>query len=384
MTQHDAAVGFDQCHVLVVEDNAMNRQLIAVMLEAMGVGRIEAAVDGIDGLDKVAAAPPDLIILDIMMPRMDGFEFLARLRADPIHGEIPVLVATALHEADERARAFDAGASDYVTKPIDRREFMARASVHLRSRLLVTSLRQYQSRMSRDIAAAQSMQRALLPKADRIAEIERTYGIRLASLFQSSDEVGGDLWDVIPIDEKRFGVYLADFTGHGVPAAINTFRLHLMMRKKKAGTPLDPSAVLERMNKRLLTVLQRGQLATMTCAVFDMAERKVTLSCAGAPSPIRVDGDGLTHMITEHSHPLALVAGAVYRDIDIPFRPGDAILLYSDGLSEAVDPSGELLGEEGVRLFSQRCAGDLDADVQALRDGGWRFDDDLTAVWISV
>ncbi|OAN49758.1 PP2C family protein-serine/threonine phosphatase [Magnetospirillum moscoviense] len=383
MTQHHAAIEFARCHVLVVEDNATNRQLIFAMLEAMSVGRIEEAVDGIDGLDKLAKAPPDLIILDIMMPRMDGFEFLAHLRADPVHGEIPVLVATALHDANERARAFDAGASDYVTKPIDRREFMARASVHLRSQMQLTSLRQYQDRMSRDIAAAQSMQQALLPKPDRIAEIEGIYGVKLASLFQSSDEVGGDLWDVIPIDHDRFGVYLADFTGHGVPAAINTFRLHLMMRKKKDGRAIDPAAVLDRMNKRLLAVLQRGQLATMTCAVFDMAERKVTIACAGAPSPIHVGVDGAAGLITEHSHPLALVAAASYRGIEIPFRPGDAVFLYSDGLSEAAGPNGELLGEEGVRLLSERCAGDLEAEVQALRNGGWSFNDDLTAVWIS-
>ncbi len=382
MTQLKPTSEFGQCRVLVVEDNPVNRQLVAAMLEIMGIRQIIEAKDGEEGLERLAEAMPDLIILDIMMPRMDGFEFLTRLRADPAYAEIPVLVATALSESHERARAFDAGASDYVVKPMDRREFVARASVHLRTRLLVGNLRQYQDRLSRDLASAHAMQQALLPSPDRIAEIETTYGVKLASVFRSSDELGGDLWDIIAIDDNRFAVYMADFTGHGIAAAINTFRLHMMMARKEE-LAADPAALLERVNQTLLKVLQRGQFATMAHAVFHMKEGHVTLSMAGAPPPIRRAANGIGEMIAEHSHPLGMIAATTYRSIQIPFHPGDAILLYSDGLSEATDSSGNLLGEEPVRYLAERCSGDLNGEVQALRLAGWSFEDDLTMVWVS-
>lgn len=376
-----SSVEFSSSRALVVEDNAVNRQLVTVLLDYMGIGQIQTANDGEEGLEMVASFRPDIIILDIMMPRMDGFAFLERFRADPANAETPVLVATALGELAERVRAFDAGASDYVVKPIDRREFVARVSAHLRTRLLVTSLRRYQDRLSRDLAAARSMQQALLPKPRDIAEIESRYGIRLSSVFHSSDELGGDLWDVIPIDDQRFAIYLVDFTGHGIAAAINTFRLHLLMARKEDLLG-DPAVLLERINLSLIEVLQRGQFAAMTHAVFHLAEQRVRLSIAGAPAPIHRATDGIAGMMVEKSHPLGLIAQARYREIDIPFRPGNAVLLFSDGFSEAHGANGELLGEDAIRKLAEDCDGDLDGMVERLRQAGWRFEDDLTAVWV--
>ncbi|CAA7616743.1 PP2C family protein-serine/threonine phosphatase [Magnetospirillum sp. SS-4] len=373
---------FAQCRALIVEDNPLNRQLVEALLGAMGIGTIGMAVDGADGLERLGQLVPDIIILDIMMPRMDGFEFLSRLRADPDHGDVPVLVTTALSEKAERARAFDLGASDYVVKPIDQREFIARVSVHLRNRMQLARLRRYQERLRADLAAAAAMQDGLLPAPNRVKAIESAYGVRIASLFRSSSELGGDLWDVVAIDPDRFGLYLVDFSGHGIAAAINTFRLHVLMAKL-ADQAIDPAALLERVNQALLSVLQRGQFATMIYVVFDVARNKAVFASAGGTAPVHRAADGTAGLLVSHSHPLGLVPESRFRTIEVPFGPGSALLVYSDGLSEASDGQDGMLGEEGVRRIAETCSGDLDGEVKTLADRGFGFHDDLSVVWVS-
>lgn len=372
---------FANCRVLIVEDNAINRSLVMAMLGIMGIGAMDVAEDGVEGLERLASFVPDIIILDIMMPRMDGFEFLQHLRADPVHGDIPVLVATALSDSSERAAAFDAGASDYVVKPIDQREFTARVSVHLRTRLLIGRLRRYQERLARDLGAAQAMQEGLLPSPTAMAAIEASYGVCMGAVFRSSSELGGDLWGIIPLREGQFGLYLVDFSGHGIAAAINTFRLHVLL-EKKLEVAEDPAALLHRINQALLKVLQRGQFATMIYAVFDMARHKVTFASASAPAPALRAKDGTARLLAVNSHPLGVIAGATYVNTEIAFEPGNGLLLYSDGLSEAVDAEGGFLGEETARRIAEVTTGDLVSEVAVLLSRGCVFDDDLSAVWI--
>ncbi|OAN52249.1 hypothetical protein A6A04_00710 [Paramagnetospirillum marisnigri] len=372
---------FSTCCALLVEDSIINQQLIRAMLDAMGIGRVEVATNGLEGLDMAASLRPDIIILDIMMPKLDGFGFLERFRADPANDDTPVIVTTALGEQPERVRAFDLGAADYVVKPIDRREFTARVSVHLRSRLLVGRLSRYRDRLGRDLSAARDMQLALLPGPERVKAVEAAYGVRLASVFRSSDELGGDLWDVIALGPQAFAVYLVDFTGHGVAAAINTFRLHVMMARKQ-DLLTDPAALLERVNQTLLGVLRRGQFAAMVHAVFHMERGVVEVAMAAAPGPIHRDPTGLVRLISESSHPLGLVPEARYRSLELPFAPGHGLLLHSDGLIEAADADGNLFGDEGARRLAAGYSGDLEAEIEALMRAGWRFDDDLSMVWV--
>jgi sigma-B regulation protein RsbU (phosphoserine phosphatase) len=372
---------FANCTVLVVEDMAANRKLVKAMLEMMGVGTVETARDGQEGLERLPSVIPDMIILDIMMPRMDGLEFLGRLRTDPVHGDIPVLVATALDDKADRAAAFDAGASDYLAKPLDQREFTARVSVHLRTRMLIGRLRRYQDRLGRDLEAAQSMQVDLLPSPAIMAGMEGAYNVHISSVFRSSSELGGDLWGLIPLDADRFGLYLVDFSGHGIAAAINTFRLHMMMEKKRDVAD-DPAALLGRVNVALLKVLQRGQFATMSYAVFDMAAHRVTFASASAPAPAHRLPDGSARLSPVNSLPLGFLPDAAYENVALDFPPGSGMLLYSDGLSEAVDGDGNYLGENAARWIAEMTTGDLTSEVEVLLFRGCNFHDDLTAVWV--
>jgi sigma-B regulation protein RsbU (phosphoserine phosphatase) len=373
---------FSECKVLVVDDSQRNLDFVTLLLSIAGIQKVTCALDGLEALEAIETFDPDIVVLDIMMPRMDGYEFLRRFRAIPRMADVPVLVVTALDDHEQRAKAFDLGGSDYVVKPIERREFIARLSVHLRNRQLIGRLRNYQDRLQFDLEIARSMQRGLLPAQDRVATLEKTYGITIGSVFRTAYEVGGDLWGAFPLDADRFGLWLADFSGHGVAAAINTFRLHVMLRESaNAG---DPGQLLADLNGTLKAVLPRGQFATMVYAVCDMRAHKLTFSTAGHPAPILKSSVGTVQSYPMASPPLGIAQGTKYRTIDLPFGPGTSLFIYSDGLSEAEAAQGAV-GEEGAMALAEGlpAPADLPAAIARLLGPDQAPEDDLTAVWVS-
>lgn len=379
---------FSRCRVLVVDDNPRNVELAAALLGVMGIGEVVRARNGVEGLERVRETSPDLIILDIMMPEMDGHEMLRHVKAMPEHRDIPILVTTALDSAGERHAAFAEGASDYVSKPIDRRDFMARVGVHLGNRLLVGDLVRYRNRVTQELEAARAMQQALLPSPERLREVEARHGLVLDAFFAPSSELGGDLWGLLPVTGDRIGLFMVDVSGHGVTAAINTFRLHMLI-ERQGGLAVDPGALLGQMNADLGRLLPRGQFATMTVAVIDLAANTVSLAGAGAPPPV-IGRGGAVEAIPFRSPPLAVVADQTFRTITAPFPPGSFLALYSDALIETADPKGGMLGEEGGRQMIEASAASgaekpLAATLAAF--DRWRqgspVADDLTAVWVA-
>jgi len=372
--------------VLIVEDNKFNRDLVAGVLSLAGITDLAFAADGAEGLVRVAEFDPDLVILDLMMPVMDGHEFLRRLKADPARQDLPVLVATAITDQDTRNATFDGGAVDYIEKPIDRRELTARVTVHLKNRLLLRHLQRFHDRLAQDLATARSMQEALLPSPTLVGEIATRYGLKVESLFTPSDELGGDLWGLIPIDDHRLAAFTADFTGHGVAASINTFRLHVLL--DRLGPRADPAELLARLNAELLPILTRGQFATMAVAVIDRSDHSLTVASAGGPTPI-VGRGGYIRRLPLGAPALGITPDAAFVSRRMEFPPGSFVLMYSDAMIESTDPGGAQLGEAGLAgLVAEAFAigGDrpLAHLATALRDFSHdRVADDLTAAWLS-
>jgi len=372
--------------VLIVDDNKFNRELVADVLRLAGIRELGFATDGAEGLAMVESFAPDLVILDLMMPVMDGHEFLRRLKLTPQHHDLPVLVATAVSDQNTRNAAFDGGAVDYIEKPIDRRELIARVSVHLKSRLLLRHLQGYHDRLTLDLATAQAMQEALLPSPRLIAEVKERYGLTVDALFVPSSELGGDLWGLVPIDQHRVAVFAADFTGHGVAASINTFRLHVLI--DRLGIGADPADFLTRLNQELLLILTRGQFATMVVAIFDRSSNSLSVASAGGPTPI-LGGGPPPHRLPLDAPALGITAETTFVTHRVEMQPGGFLLLYSDAMIETCDASGTQLGEAGLdSLIAESLACGDAAPLNRLttgvdRHGGGQVNDDLTAVWLS-
>ncbi|MBP2313709.1 PP2C family protein-serine/threonine phosphatase [Azospirillum soli] len=376
--------GLENARVMVVDDNRVNRHLLLALLERGGVHHVAMAEDGIDALSRMNSFRPDLILLDLMMPNLDGFEMCKRLRADPVWKDLPVLVQSSLNRAEDRAKAFAAGATDYVTKPINAVELLARVRIHLQNRALVHDLRLFHERTESELALARKMQERLMPTPERLAEVEAALGLAIHAHFAPSSELGGDFWDLRRDGRGRLVVYLVDFSGHGVGAALNTFRLHAICQQMDF-SDFDPATFLATVNKRLYALLPNGQFATMLAGVFDLETNRFVYASAGSTKPmVWAPGDAAPVLGESAGLPLGLLASADYEARELPLPPGGRLFFYSDAAIEI--PVGDDVLDEGglAELVTQRMA---EPDAAVFLDGVLRalyatgpIDDDLTAL----
>ncbi|WP_035692135.1 PP2C family protein-serine/threonine phosphatase [Azospirillum halopraeferens] len=374
--------------VLVVDDNRINRHLLTALLERGGVGHLETAGDGNEALDLLDTFRPDLILLDLMMPHLDGFDMCRRLRAMPAWQDLPVLVQSSLNRAEDRARAFAAGATDYVAKPINAVELLSRVRIHLQNRALLADLRLFRQRTERELALARQMQERLMPSPERLAGTAAA-GVRIDAHFAPSSELGGDCWDLHRDGRGRLIVHLVDFSGHGVGAALNTFRLHAITQRMDF-TEYDPAAFLAAINRRLCPLLPAGQFATMLSGVVDTAENRFVYASAGSTRPLVWGPGGAAPEAGDGSGlPLGLVDGIDYQTRTLPLPPGGRLFLYSDAALEIPIAGGGVLDEDGLLGLVDACGRDdpdgaafLDRLRLALADSG-PIDDDLTALLVT-
>ncbi|MDQ2105939.1 PP2C family protein-serine/threonine phosphatase [Azospirillum isscasi] len=383
--------GLETARVLVVDDNRVNRHLLQALLERGGVSRIDMAEDGNDALARLDSFRPDLILLDLMMPNLDGFEMCRRLRRIPAWKDLPVLVQSSLNRAEDRAKAFAAGATDYVTKPINAVELLARVRIHLQNRALLHDLQRFHERTVSELALARKMQERLMPSPERLAEVEAAAGVGIAAHFAPSSELGGDFWDLrhetLGQGQGRTMLYMVDFSGHGVGAALNTFRLHAICQQMDV-TGMTPAGFLSTINRRLCALLPNGQFATMLAGVIEPAENRFVYASAGSTRPmVWAPGDTAPLMGDSAGLPLGLLASAEYEERSVPLPPGGRLFLYSDGAIE-IPVGDDVLDEPGLAALVAERMGEadgcrfLDGLLDRLRAAG-PIDDDLTALLLT-
>jgi sigma-B regulation protein RsbU (phosphoserine phosphatase) len=371
--------------VLIVDDDEASRGLLARYVAQAGVGVVETAGNGEEGLAKVATFRPDLVLLDVNMPVMGGHEMCRRLRADPRTADLPVLFQTGESTEQELVKCFKAGGSDYISKPVRRGEFQARITVHLQNRRMVGVLRDYTNRVQRELESARAMQSELVPPPARIAELAALAGLEIATHAEPSSELGGDIWSIFDVGAGRIGLLLADLSGHGVAAAINAFRLHTLIARH----PPDPDAPgqwLGAINRMLCGMLGEGHFATMFFGVLERGSDRLRYAACGGPSPILMDHRG-ARLLDAGGLPLGLQDAMIYEGREAVLPPGAALLLHSDALPESRRPGVAPLGEAGVRdlcaaIFVEGAAEPLEqllarglADRRPLKD-------DLTLLWV--
>ena len=347
--------------ILIVDDVELNRLLISSYLSKGGFENLHFAVDGLDALDKIKQLNPDLIILDLIMPNMDGFEVCRALRKNELYGDLPILVQTAMSEPEERAEAFEAGATDLVSKPLSPLELVSRTRIHLENRLMLRGLKSYQARLTRDLEVAREMQKALMPRQDFLKQVEDNHRVRLLYQYESSDELGGDFWGLRVVDDNRLFFYIVDFAGHGVSAALNTFRLHSIIDHSE-NIP-SPEIYLGELNRQLYRLLPVEQYATMLCGFIDVPRGRLVYASAASTSPmIGRQGSGEIRLLDPTGYPLGAMAEASFEKHEVPFAPGDLLFLYSDVLTENPDKNGAPLGEEGLEELFRKSL--LDSRVE--------------------
>lgn len=375
--------------VLIVDDSKFNRQILARFVGWAGVHNIEFAVDGIDGLEKVASFNPDLVLVDFGMPRMGGIEMTQKIRQDPALADLPVLIQTTLNSDQQRVTCFKAGATDILSLPVNPGECMARVRLHLEKMLLLREMKKFRERIESELKLAASMQKSLVPDERKVKKIIEPRGINMEYLFEPSSEMGGDFWNIFEYSDTAFAVINVDFSGHGIGAAINTFRLHTIIDR----TPLkgrQPGEWLAEINSALKDVLPMGQFATAFIGIFDTATDMLTYAGAGAPSPVFGNPDGTVELLDTSGLFLGVSKRTQYEDRTHPFPKGSFLLTYSDALIEEVVDGRPALEEEGLKAMVERLLPKkLDRPMKALTEEFFSLykhpplGDDLTSIWVS-
>ena len=366
-------------------------------LSGIGVRRVDVAADAEELLASVEAARPDLVLLDLSI-LTDAPHLIGAMRAVDGAREIPILLLGRFASAGERRAAMASGATDLVARPVTGAELAARLRTHLENRSLnrslqevIRSLQTFHTGAVQRMQLARDMQLDLLPGSAERRDIERLYGVRLDSHFESSSELGGDIWGARPLDAARFAVFLCDFTGHGVAAALNTFRLHALLEKIDLPGD-DPAEMLGAINRLLVGLLPESQFAAMLYAVVDTAAGRLSYATAGAPKPI-IGMPGGDLLVGESvGLPLGVSLKASYRNRNLDFPPGAFLFLFSDALFESRDWEGRPFGYSGVldlvRRRGQAEASGQDRPLADLLDRYFAnmprpLADDLTALWLA-
>jgi sigma-B regulation protein RsbU (phosphoserine phosphatase) len=371
--------------ILVVDDSPMNLQVLVRTLQSSG-HRILAARNGRAALDIAARAKPDLILLDVMMPDMDGFEVCRTLKARSETRDAVVVFLSALGEVSEKVAGLQLGAADYITKPIQAEEVLARVATHLTRQYLERELRRSRDRLDRELANAADMQRQLLPRSMPVHP-----GVDFAAFYQTSRHAGGDYYDVIPIGPHQFGVMVADVSGHGAPAAIVMAMIRAVLHTFP-GLPVHPPAVMNHINRHFQFLWDTAMFATAVYGVLDLERRTWRSTCAGHPQPLLVRAsEGVAPLPSERTQML------LFRDLeavgcsDQALQPGDRIVLYTDGITDRGAPDGTLFEEDGLIAALDRVGAfspvsiveRLMVDLEAFA-GGLEAEDDQTLLVIGV
>jgi len=343
--------------ILVVDDSATNLQVVVRTLYGSG-HRILVARDGATALDIAARAVPDLVLLDVMMPGMDGFEVCRALKARAETRGAAVIFMSARGDLSDKVSGLELGAVDYITKPIQPEEVLARVAAHLSRQQLERALRVSRDKLDRELAGAARMQRSILPA--RMPEHPR---VSFAAYYETSRHAGGDYYDVLSLGPDRFGIMVADVSGHGAPSAIVMAMIRAVVHTYP-GVPDDPAAVLAHINRHFRFLWESSMYATAVYAVFDAGRQTVRVSCAGHPPPLLLrSGAAAAPLAIESTMCLIWDELGIVPCVEHPLRAGDRVVFYTDGITERQAGDGTMYDSDQFAAALTRIGAEPAADI---------------------
>ena len=344
MTENHPTDAGQKKTLLVVDDAPANIQVVQSILK--DEYKIRVATSGEKALELVKNQPlPDLILLDVMMPGLDGYQVCAQLKAAPETRDIPVIFLTGLTDIDDETKGLEIGAVDYIRKPFSPAIVKAR----VRTQLLIRDSREQVNRqvlaVNHELEMARQIQLSILPSRPPAVP-----GLEIAARYLPMTTIAGDYYDYLPIDEKRLGILVADVSGHGAPSALITSMLKIVLAEQAAHAS-DPARVLDGMNTALCGKFDRH---FVTAAYVFVDTENHVLRYAGASHPplmLWQAANRKAEAIEENGLLLAQFPEETYTSVEMTFAPGDRVVLCTDGVSECPNPEREEFGVERVLEF---------------------------------
>jgi sigma-B regulation protein RsbU (phosphoserine phosphatase) len=329
-------------NILIVDDTPANLRLLSQMLGEHGY-YVRPVPDGALALAAVRAEPPDLILLDVRMPEMDGYEVCERLKADARTQGIPVIFISAIDAVQDKVRAFTIGGADYVTKPFQLEEVLARVETHLALRRLQVQLQEANRKMAQELALAGEVQRSFLPH-----DLPDIPGWQLTARLEPARETSGDFYDFIPLPNRRLGIVVADVCDKGAGAALYMALSWTLIRTYAMEYPAQPEIVLSAVNRRIIEDTDTKRFVTVMYCILDLDTGALVYCNAGHWGPYLVrahDSGGLCRLIRT-GMPLGITGDETWKQESAQLASGDVLVLYTDGITEARDAQGAFLGED--------------------------------------
>jgi sigma-B regulation protein RsbU (phosphoserine phosphatase) len=335
------------CRVLIVDDAKTNLDILVEGLK--GDHKLSIATSGETALQVAARTPPDLVLLDIMMPGMDGYEVCHRLREAPETAEVPIMFLSSLEEVQNKTRGFEAGANDYLTKPFEMLEVKARVRSLLKAKAYNDAVKE---QIASELRVAREIQMGMLPHD--FSSVERAYHVTFGAALEPAREVGGDLYGVCAAGPKRLVTFVGDVSGKGIPASMFMVRA-ISLAQLLAREIAAPETILGRLNDELTAENPSSMFVTFLCAVFEPEPHRLALANAGHCRPVLLrPGEPPRWALATLGTALGLEPGLSFDRTELTLRGGDGLLFYSDGVSEAFNSEAECYGNE--RLLSEAGA----------------------------
>ncbi len=347
--------------ILVVDDNAWNRETLVKSLMEKGI-QVVSAENGTKALELIPSNKFNLILLDSKMPKFNGIEVLKKARQDFSPLELPIIMMTARGEAKDIIASLEAGANDYITKPIDFPVAFARIKTHL---ILNNSYREIEelkqnlgdknekleranNRFNRDLEAAASIQQAQLPE-----DLPAFPGVNFAWVFEPHEKLAGDMLHVFPIGSKKVGFFVLDVSGHGAPAALLsvTVSRHITGLQGELGNKLleNPQKILQSLNQRFTMDNMGGNFFTIAYCVLHLDTLELCYCLAGHPGMVYLPKNGVPCILDKPAIPIGFFDDSIYLEEKLQLQNGDRMVLYSDGIVEASDCDKVSFGKEKLK-----------------------------------
>ena len=330
--------------ILIVDDTPTNIGVISGALK--DTYKTKIATNGEKALALASAEEkPDLILLDIVMPGMDGYEVCSRLKSDPATSEIPVIFLTGQTGAEDETRGFEVGAVDYVHKPFSPAVVRARVRSHILLREARAQLAEQLLALNSELEMARQIQLSILPHS-----IPALPGLEIAARFLPMTSVAGDFYDFIQVDDKHIGILIADVSGHGLPSALIASMLQVAL-KGQAHHASEPTKVLTGLNLALCGKFAQN-FVTAAYIYMDLENHLLRYAGAGHPPVLHWrNSAGKTGQVLENGLVLGMVEEAGYEALELTLEPRDRYVLYTDGVVEAANPARELYGTDRFMQF---------------------------------
>lgn len=333
--------------LLIVDDNEDNRYTLTRRLNREGYDNLTTANNGREALDLLKSKSIDLVLLDIMMPDMNGYEVLEQMMASAELRNIPVIMISALSEIDSVIRCIELGAEDYLSKPFNPTLLRARVGATLEKKRLRDEVQASLARLEDEMDSARKLQFGMLPRIFPACTPE--HPVEVYAAMEPAREVGGDLYDCFYASEHLFCFLVGDVSGKGASAAMFMARTRSLVRmaidliRKPGSETVAPARIAAAVNRELCQNNDDRMFVTVFVGLLDTSTGVLAYTNAGHPAPhiLRASGE-IEQIVSKSEMPLGVRRNTEYHNETIALQPGDAVFVVSDGVVEAMNANGAL------------------------------------------